>query len=306
MKDFIDRLLLKQTRTSTSKNYFRIWRIFNKFLINLDKKPDCWEDRVTLFVGHLVQKGLQSSTIKSYFSAIKRILTDDGYQWNNDKILLSSLTRACRLVNDKVFTRLPITCGLLELILFEIQRYFSMKNQLYLEILFKMIFSLGYYGLLRAGELVDSEHAIRAANIHLAMNKEKIMMVLYSLKTHSIANRPQKIKIVANHNEKSGRYLHRAFCPFKLLGQYMKLCGEYDYIHEQFFVYSDGTPVLQPQMREVLCNVIVKLGLDHTLYGVHSLRVGRASDLSKFSYSLEEIRIMGHWQSNTVFRYIRQ
>ena len=47
------------------------------------------------------------------------------------------------------------------------------------------------------------------------------------------------------------------------------------------------------------------LGLDDKLYGMHSLRIGRTTDLIKFNYSIEEIKIMGHWRSNVVFKYIR-
>ena len=302
MQNVVDRLLCKQNRTSTSQTYFRIWRIFNKFLISLDKRPKHWEDRVTLFVGHLIEKGLQSSTVKSYVSAIKRILTDDGYQWNNDKILLASLTRACRIINDRVCTRLPISSGLLELILFEIQRKYANKNQLYLEIMYKALFSIGYFGLLRAGELVDSEHAIKAAHIHMAQNKEKIMIVLYSSKTHDKANRPQHIRIIKNIDERSGNYCNRVFCPFQLVDEYLRMRGDYDHMEEQLFIHRDGSPVSQMQMRQVLSSAIQALGLNHQLYGVHSLRLGRATDLAKFSYSLEEIRQMGRWRSNVVYK----
>ena len=111
---------MKQTRESTKKNYLGIWRQFNAFIIRLDNKPESWEDRVTLFVSFKIDNGAQSSTIKSYVSAIKRILVDDGYRWDDTKIMLASLTRACRIINDKVFTRLPIQFGLFELILWEL------------------------------------------------------------------------------------------------------------------------------------------------------------------------------------------
>ena len=45
----------------------------------------------------------------------------DNYKWDDSRILLNSSTKACRLVNDSVKTRLAIVCGLLEQILFEIQ-----------------------------------------------------------------------------------------------------------------------------------------------------------------------------------------
>ena len=300
--------MCNQTRRSTSKTYIRIWRQFNNFVINLDVKPPSWEERTTLFVGHLVQRGLKSNSVKSYVSAIKRILIDDGYMWNNDKILLSSLTRACRLINDRVHTRLPIQCGLLELILFEIQRLFRGRQpQPYLEKLYKAIFAMGYYGLMRVGELVKSEsyHAVRACNVHAATNKDKILLVLYTSKTHGREAKPQKIKLTSNKSEKTGNYAHRNFCPFQLVQDYVTARGPYGDDEEQFFVFRDKTMVTAAHTRSLLKLTLQKIGLNHSLYGMHSLRVGRCSDLIKFNYDIEEVRRMGRWANNVVYKYIR-
>ena len=160
MQNIVEKLLSKQTRESTARNYLSIWREFNKFIVKLDVIPKFWEDRATLFIAHLVDRGVQSMTIRSYISGIKNLLICDKYKWDDSKILLTSLTRECKLVNDRVSTHLPIQCGLLELILFEIQRKFSRNNQIYLEVLYKAMFALGYYGLLRISELAYSKHAI--------------------------------------------------------------------------------------------------------------------------------------------------
>ena len=52
-------------------------------MIKLDVKPKSWEERTSLFLAYLVDTGVQSCMIKSYLSAIKRVLIDDGYQWEN-------------------------------------------------------------------------------------------------------------------------------------------------------------------------------------------------------------------------------
>ena len=77
---------------------------------------------MTLFIAHKIGQGMQSATVKSYVSAIKKLLVDDGYPWDDQKVLLGSLTKACKIINDRVYTRLPIQCSLLEMILFEVQK----------------------------------------------------------------------------------------------------------------------------------------------------------------------------------------
>ena len=84
----MNRLMLTQHRDSTSKTYLSIWRQFNKFLVQLDNKPKFWEDRATLFIGYLIDKGMQSATVKSYVSAIKKTLVMDGYEWDENLVLV--------------------------------------------------------------------------------------------------------------------------------------------------------------------------------------------------------------------------
>ena len=72
MQNIINKLISNQNRKSTRDNYLRIWRQFNKFVINLDRKPILWEDRVAMFIAYKIEDGMQSSTVKSYISAIKK------------------------------------------------------------------------------------------------------------------------------------------------------------------------------------------------------------------------------------------
>ena len=116
MEGILEKYKTKRVRDSTYKNYIAIWCMFNKFLIRLDNRPNLWEDRAALYCAYLIKCGNKSSTIKSYVSAIKAILRDDDYIWNENLLLINSLTRACRIVNDKVKCRLPIQFKLLELI----------------------------------------------------------------------------------------------------------------------------------------------------------------------------------------------
>ena len=54
--------------------------------------------------------------IKSYISAIRNVLRDDEVILDKDSYVLKSLTKACRLHNDTVKIRLPITANVLRLL----------------------------------------------------------------------------------------------------------------------------------------------------------------------------------------------
>ena len=308
MELIIEKLKYNSCRSTTNKSYLSTWRRFNNFIIKLDRKPNKWEDRVTLFIAHLFDEGAQSRTIKSYVSAIKKILVNDGYEWNDELILLGTLTKACRIINDQVKTRLPIQFGLLEVILFEIQRKFC--DQPYLKVLYKAMFALGYYGMFRAGELCQNagtNHTIKAHNVHVATNKEKILVILNSSKTHGKEKLPQKVKITSNSSDlKAVGFKQRNFCLFSLIRNYIMFRNDtYETYDDPLFIFRDGSPVKVEMARNLLKLLITNLGLDASLYGLHSLRIGRTCDLVKFGFSMEEVKQKGRWTSNTVYKYMR-
>ena len=58
-------------------------------------------------------------------------------------------------------------------------------------------------------------------------------------------------------------------------------------------------------VRILLKQLIKNIHLNPDNYNTMSLRIGRASDLLKFGFSIETIKRMGRWKSNAVYRYIR-
>ena len=306
MECILEELRWKMTRDSTAGNYYSIWKKFNMFVLQLDKMPKMWEQHVPLYGAFLVNRGIQSSTIRSYFSAIKKILTDVGYNYKQEEVMLNTLTKACRIINDKICTCLPINIKLLEILLFEIGHIF--KSQFYLESLYKTIFCLAYYGLFRIGELTHSPHAVKACNINIGQNKNKLLIILYSSKTHGKESRPQQVKIseikFSGNKYKSGEQRH-FFCLFKLTWKYLTLRGNYVSEEEQFFIFHDRSPVYPAHVRDVLRTALKRIGLNSRAYNCQSFRIGRCSDLIKLGYSVDSVKLFGRWKLNAVYKYIR-
>ena len=245
MFNILEWVRLLRNRDSTRNNYYNIWKNFNKFILQLDMIPSSWEDRVYLFLAHLVNTGKQSTTIKSYFSALKSILWDDPYELSNGDMELRAITRACHLINDKLHPRFPIKLEFLEILLFEIEHFYH--DQIYLKTLFQVIFTTGYYGLLRISEVVGSIHALQARDIHVAQNKKKILLCLYSSKTHGQESKPQKVKIAGHEKismkDKSQTIAH--FCPFTLMKKYISIRGDYSTVDEPFFTLQGAMGIEQ-------------------------------------------------------------
>ena len=301
IEQIIERLKGEQHRNSTWKNYYTIWRNFNQFYIKLDQKPRVWEDRITLFVGYLISKGRKSTTIRSYISAIKAVLYNIKIEICEDRYLLNSLTRACRLNNDKVLVKLPIHRDLLNMLLHTAEHYFLGEGQLYLARLYMALFSTAYYGLFRVGELTFSPHVVRVTDVHLGDNKRKILFVLCTSKTHGQGSLPQTVKIVSSRDMKQPNIGDtRVFCPYFLIKNYLQLRKNFSSPEEQFFVFRDRSEVHPQHMRSTLKRLLSLAGFDQKLYGTHSLRIGMASDMMKHGIEIETIKKIGRWKSNCV------
>ena len=300
----IEKFKASQHCVSTDRVYHNVWTNFNKFLIRLDHKPSTWEDRAALYGAYLVENGVQSSTLKSYVSAIKKTLVLDGYDWCDEKLKLCILTNSCRRNNDRKKTRLPIQNGLLELILFETERYFTELSQLYLEKMYKTIFMLLYYGLFRIGELASGSHPVLARDVFIAHDSKKMLFLLRSSKTHLEGAKPQQIKIEGNlnleHKSKTNYY-----CPYLGSREFLALRGDYVNLNDPLFVFSDGSLVRPHHVRKTLRTMIKAIKLDPSLYDTHSFRSGRATDLQKAGYSVDFIKRVGRWRSNAVYNYLK-
>ena len=275
-------------------------------------KPRFWEEHIILFAAYLINQNRKSSTVKSYISAIKAVLANNDIVVNENRYLLNSLTSACRLQNDTVRMKFPIQKDLLHLILKMTGQFFADKGQMYFKNLYMAIFAAAYYGLFRIGELTDSSHVVKACDVHIALNKRKLLFVLHSSKTHHFNVKPQLIKISSTYKNHSGHILSPqslqkpgSYCPYQILRMYVNTRGRYRTPHENFFIFADHSPVKPYHVRLILRNMLQLLKIDPTNYCCHAFRAGRSIDLLKLGLSVETIKKIGRWKSNAVYNYLR-
>ena len=176
----------------------------------------------------------------------------------------------------------------------------TLGDQPYLLTLYQAMMSTAYYRHFRIGEITASDHVVKAVDVHIGTNKMKMMFLLRSSKMHTKGSKPQIIKIASSGSSNKGK----RFCPFALLRSYLQVRKRHIQPNEQFFMFSDGTPVLAQQCRKVLKAAIKVLVFNESLYETHSLRIGRKNDLQKMGLSVETIKKIGHWKSNAVYNYL--
>ena len=227
---------------------------------------------------------------------------------NENKFLLAALTRACKLKNDRVRTKLPIQKDLLRMILSATQTYFENKQQIYLSVTYQALFSTSYFGLFRIGELTTGDHPVRVADVQIGENKNKMLFILRTCNTHTRGDKPQQIKISSKRimeDDLQQKNNPECPCPFQLLKLYLSMRPLFLDLNEPFFVFGDRTPIKTSNMSATLKKMIKKVDLDPKFYSVTSLRSGHACDLLKLQISVETIKKIGRWRSSAVYNYLK-
>ena len=225
-------------------------------------------------------------------------MADINIHIGENKFLLTSLTRACRLHNDKILHKFLVHKGLVQIILRTVETYWNETTpQLYLVTLYQAMFITTYYGSFHVAEITMNEnsHTIKVKDVHIGLNKNKLLLLLHSSKTHCPGNVPQTMKISAIGNGAS----KVRFCPFELFWKYLRIRPERKTDSEPFFIFHSGDPVSSNNFREMLKKLLSKA----TLYSSHSFRAGRAGDLLKAGILVEMIKKLGRWHSNTIYNY---
>ena len=67
------------------------------------------------------------------------------------------------------------------------------EMQPYLLALYRAILVTTYYGMFRIGEMTTSKHIVKACDVHIGINKPKLLFILHSSKMHGEGQKPQLI-----------------------------------------------------------------------------------------------------------------
>lgn len=300
----VERRLLSEgvIKNSTKRAYRTAYLSFTQFNLSLNNMPSRLDDQLAVFVAYRVELGDQSSTIKTYLSGIKYMLNQDGIEINTRTARLRALIKACKYKNDRVIQRMAISESLLVKLIKELDSMFS--SQPYLNKLYRCMLVLGFYGMLRVGEMSSGEHPILARDVHYNPRLKKIQVILRTSKTHGLGDQPQYVKF--SSGDARVFLYNQKFCPYTVVREFMITRGPKLSDSDPFFVFTDNTPVKPHQMQAVLKRALKNFGLDPADFGIHSLRIGYATTLDHRHVSLDVIRRKGRWKgTNIVYRYIR-
>ena len=247
---------------------------------------------VSLYLHHLLENSLGSSTIYSVFYAINWVHKLAGFDNRNpcDKFLVKSIVEASsRVLRKPVRKAEPITPEILGLIF---QQYGESSNLL--DIRFVCMCLLAYAGFFRISELLS----IRRSNIVTEDLYHKIFV---------------EVSKTDKYREGSWVYIAKTgncTCPYTYLIKYLEAARIPSFSQNFIFRYLrydkklkgnvlSSKPLTASRAGEILKEKLETIGLDPSKFSNHSFRSGGATSAANLNVPDRLFKVHGRWKSDS-------
>ena len=232
---------------------------------------------------------LAPSTIRGNISGVRHHLKIRLMPHFENSFLMALVLKG--ISNDRPKTadiRLPVSLAMLAKMCTAVQ---LVADSSYTAILYQSLFTLGFFGLFRPGELTMSTHVIQADNVVLA--KDSIVVYMDSSKCHSNTLPPQIVNILAQP---------APVCPVFFLRSYLAVRPP---TLGPLYVNTVGQPISYAEFSFMLVKICKFLGLPAAQIKPHSFRIGGATNMHIHKATKTQIQTAGRWSSDCFKKYIR-
>ena len=242
------------------------------------------------YLAALFEKGSSSSTMLSHASAIAYGHKIRGFGDPTNDFRIRQMLNGAKKIRAFADTRKALT-------LQDIQTFCNKLYGLGLRqverLAFRAIFLLGFFGLLRPGELVKgeaSQHTLLLSD--LTFSEGRLTIRIRSSKT---SHTPQTLALEARPE--------LSFCPIQAIRDFLRVrpkgCA-------QLFVDADLSPISTARLTGVLKSVAQRSGMSTCGISGHCLRIGGASHGALRGMTELQLAEAGRWRSHAVRRYVRR
>eukprot|EP00079_Xenopus_tropicalis_P012763 XP_002940162.2 PREDICTED: uncharacterized protein LOC100485032 [Xenopus tropicalis] len=244
------------------------------------------------WISRLCKRGITASSLDTKMAGLSFYFRVGGSQdHTKDTIIRQALKgyRRGKLVRDQ---RKPVTFNLLQQLSKELERTCFSAFEV---ILFRLAYSLAFFGAFRVSELVAPSKAVVGGLAYgdLIVASRQLHIVLRRSKTDQ-EGRGKNIVL----QELEGHQL----CPVTLFEQYKVMRPKQD---GPLLVHEDGKFLSRYQFCSVLRKLLANLGMAANMYGSHSFRIGAATEAARWGLGDKAIKQVGRWTSNRFRAYVR-
>ena len=242
----------------------------------------------------MYDKNLQYSTIQghvtalSYFHKIKNVY--DPTQTFYISKLLGGISKRLPTVDSRCAIDREILCKILPCLP-------QCTSSTYESVMFTSMFLLAYHVCLRVGELCVSnstKNIIKYHQVSCATKGPKVIAYLLRFEHFKHSTNTPVMRINQQPQEK--------FCPVDSLTKYLHIRGKHQ---GPLFLHHDNSHVTRQQVAFILDRCLEKACYNPDLFGTHSFRIGKCTDMARAGLSESHIKLVGRWKSDAFKRYIR-
>lgn len=262
------------------------------------------EDQLCTFAAHLMEEGLQHSSIKGYFSAIRRLQIVKGLgdpfaaSWPLLEYTLRGIKlRQAKHKETRAKKRLPVTPDILR----KLRKYWEKESHNPDFIMLWAACCTCFFGFLRSGEVTVPSMREYDPEGHLSEGD----VSLNSRSNPSVV----RVHIKASKTDpfRQGVYVYlgrtdNELCPVAAVAAYLAVRGG---LSGSFFRFSSGTPLSRELLVKHMRAALLSYGMDVSKYSGHSFRIGAATAASAMGVEDSMIKTLGRWQSSAYQSYVR-
>ena len=290
------KLLDSSLSFNSNATYKTAMDVFDKFRA-LYQLPLLWpadKNHIVLFISYCFECGYAPSTIVTYVSGISFKHKLNSWYDPSQLFVIKKLLEGCKRSRKRCDSRAPVTQKMLNAIC---QSLATICYNEYESIMFKSVYCLAYYGLLRVSEVtfasvLQADRPLKLRDI--SFNRDAAVLLTIRMAKNNQRGQPTIIKIPCMPDD--------SMCPVCLLRSYLKLRSNQP---GQLFIHGNGKPLTRSQFSSVLDKAVRGSEFKHEHIKSHSFRIGRASELASLGVDSDIIKTMGRWKSDAYKSYIR-
>jgi len=285
---------------STHSTYQRALQCYKDFVTKFEfasKSFPVNAEDIILFIAFCYSKGLASSTVTTYISALGYHHKIKNIQDPTQNFVVKKCLQGYQNKKRALDIRLPITPSIMKQLIISLTHT---RKSYFARVLFKSMYLLAFHCFLRIGEFTQSkgknDHTLQVQSIkfdHKTSGSSSFELTMNSFK-HS-TGKPHILYVESNKKDPE-------MCPVKALWHYFQVRKP---TSGPLFSFMDGSAVSRAFFTEQLNLSLIWCGLDIKLYKGHSFRIGAASTAFANGVSEAKIKAMGRWSSDAYKKYIR-
>ena len=208
--------------------------------------------------------------------------------------VVKKMLEGCKRLGKRQDLRAPVTMKILKSICDRLP--FVCYNE-YEALMFRTVYLIAYYGLMRIGEIVftsvfQSDRPLQVTDI--SFRGKTVVQITIRVAKNNQKGQPIYLRIPCMPGN--------TLCPVCCLQNYLTVRQQQP---GQLFIHSNGKPLTRSQFTAVLAKSVQGTIYRSRHIRSHSFRIGRASDLASLGVDVEMIKVMGRWKSAAYKTYIR-